>query len=92
MNEGDGLDVRQVLNLQRHGEQLGQEMSLLQVTVAQAAEHVETCFAELVKASQTVRAIEILVERQVADDEAVLERTAARDFDDVVTSRCWKTR
>jgi flagellar export protein FliJ len=90
LNGAYGLDVGKILNLQRHAEQLGQELQKSESAVAETAERVSASLAELLIADQSVRAIERLIERQAAADELTQEISAIREFDDVVASQFWQ--
>ena len=86
LNDGEGLDVGQVLNLRRHAEQLVQELAISQANIVKAEADLRSCLAHLVVASQSVRVLERLVERQTAEHEASVAKAAAREFDDVTIS------
>ena len=78
MKSGGPWHVDQTILLQHHADHLGAEFALAEAAIIKGQADLETSLTLLVAANRSVRALEKLAERQFAEHQASLAKSAAR--------------
>jgi flagellar export protein FliJ len=82
----ESIDVVQVLNLQRHAEQVATELRGLDSAIVEAVARMDACLDELLSTNQSLRVLERLIDRQEAEQKSLEDRSMNRDIDEITTA------
>ncbi len=88
-NDETQWSLDQIIDRQRHSDQLGEAVANADVAVEVAAARLEDCRKQLIAADQSVRILEKLSERQFAEFQTGEAKSAAHELDDAMSARRW---